>query len=216
MVYGNTPAIVYKLYNERIDAKSIPTLPGIAYKNEFNAIKSVAHMGQSYYFPQNTIWSWLGAKKSGFDYIECDLQVTADNQIVLIHDQDMRRYGGTAEQTVASLTLAQLREFDAGAWFNKAYTGTVFPLFDEMVGVAKALGMKLALDCKTIDTAERVDAVATILEKWGMVDEAYWITENFSLVWNRLPDAEICFAAGATLIEGSFADTAGGWFNCMR
>jgi len=212
MVYSNTPAIKYIPYKEKLSANSIPELPDRVYVHSFSPLQSTGHMGCSYYFPQNSIWSWLGAKKAGFDYIECDLQVTADNVIVLIHDPDMRRYGGSSSQTVESLTLAQLQEFDAGAWFDERYAGTKFPVFDDFVGLAKALGMRLTLDCKTINTAERIDAVATILEKWGMQDSVIWESGLFSAVWARVPNAHIKWPSSDTLVSGQYASTPGGWF----
>ena len=212
LAYGQYPILGDASYRKMLSAESIPQMPDRLYVNAFSGMESLAHMGLSYYFPQNTIWSWLGAKKAGFDYIECDLQVTADNVIVLIHDPDMRRYGGTASQTVESLTYAQLQTFDAGAWFDPKYAGTAFPKFDDFVGIAKALGIKLALDCKTINTAERISAVATILRKWGMLDNVLWITGRFAMVWNEDPNAKIFWPAGSTLIHDNWEDVEDGWF----
>ena len=69
LVYGSQ-VVDYVAYKEKLSAAIIPALPERVYTSGFTSLKSLAHMGQSYYYPQNTIWSWIGAKKSGFDYIE--------------------------------------------------------------------------------------------------------------------------------------------------
>lgn len=50
-----------------------------------------AHRGVSLQFPENSAGAYLVAKQKGFKAIETDIQYTADNQLVIFHDDDARR-----------------------------------------------------------------------------------------------------------------------------
>lgn len=63
--------------------------------------------------PENTLRSFRRAVADGCDEIELDLRVTADGELVIMHDATVdRTTSGSGE--VASLTLSELRSLDAG------------------------------------------------------------------------------------------------------
>jgi glycerophosphoryl diester phosphodiesterase len=63
--------------------------------------------------PENTLRSFRRAVADGCDEIELDLRVTADGELVVLHDATVdRTTSGSGE--VASLTLAEVRSLDAG------------------------------------------------------------------------------------------------------
>lgn len=73
----------------------------------------IAHQGGSGLWPGNTIYAFERAAALGVDVLEMDLQGTADNRLVVIHDPTVdRTTDGTG--AVAALTLAQLKKLDAG------------------------------------------------------------------------------------------------------
>ncbi|GAB3943455.1 glycerophosphodiester phosphodiesterase family protein [Kribbella albertanoniae] len=75
--------------------------------------------------PENTLRSFRRAVADGCDEIELDLRVTADGELVILHDATVdRTTNGTGE--VASLTLTELRGLDAGL-------GEVVPTWSETV-----------------------------------------------------------------------------------
>jgi glycerophosphoryl diester phosphodiesterase len=85
----------------------------------------IAHRGASGYAPENTLPSFELAVQQGADAIELDVRLTADGVPVVIHDATLERTAGW-RQSVAGLTLAQLREADAGARFSPD-RGRTFP-----------------------------------------------------------------------------------------
>jgi glycerophosphoryl diester phosphodiesterase len=105
----------------------------------------IAHRGASGYAPEHTFASYDLAIEQGADYIEQDLQMTADGVLVVLHDGTLDRTArGPAESctgTVATKTLAQLRECDVGSWFNEAnpdlakpeYVGLKIPTMEEVL-----------------------------------------------------------------------------------
>lgn len=54
------------------------------------------------------------------DYLELDIQLTKDGQLIAMHDTAVdRTTNGTGE--VRDKTLSEIKSLDAGSWFNKAY-----------------------------------------------------------------------------------------------
>ncbi len=79
----------------------------------------VAHRGASRQAPENTMEAFRLAVEAGADAIELDVHLTADGQLAVIHDDTLDR---TTDRTgaVASLTMDEIREADAGARFIRA------------------------------------------------------------------------------------------------
>jgi glycerophosphoryl diester phosphodiesterase len=51
----------------------------------------IAHRGASGEFNEGTESAYLAAIKQGADYLECDLRLTKDNQIICFHDRNTNR-----------------------------------------------------------------------------------------------------------------------------
>jgi glycerophosphoryl diester phosphodiesterase len=98
----------------------------------------IAHRGGSALAPENTLAAFTQAVDAwAADMIELDVRVTSDGHCVVIHDATVdRTTDGTG--AVATMTLAQLRELDAGYRFGERNTfpfrgrGVVIPTIDEL------------------------------------------------------------------------------------
>ncbi|GAB09877.1 glycerophosphoryl diester phosphodiesterase [Gordonia araii NBRC 100433] len=90
----------------------------------------VAHRGASGDAPEHTLAAYELALEQGADGLECDVRLTADHELVCIHDRTIDR---TSDGTgaVSEMTLAQLREHDFGSWFG-GRSATVLTL-DELM-----------------------------------------------------------------------------------
>ena len=88
-------------------------------------VLNIGHRGASGYAPEHTIPSYDLALKQGADYIEIDLQMTADGVLVAMHDDTLNRTArGPAENCtglVIEKTLEQIKTCDVGSWFNETY-----------------------------------------------------------------------------------------------
>lgn len=81
---------------------------------------NVAHRGASGHAPEHTLAAYeLGEQMKG-DYIEVDLQMTKDGHLIAMHDETVDR---TTDGTglVKEMTLEEIKELDAGSWFNERY-----------------------------------------------------------------------------------------------
>jgi glycerophosphoryl diester phosphodiesterase len=72
----------------------------------------VGHRGARAYAPENTLMSFKKALEIGVDAVELDVRKTKDNQLVVIHDADVKRTTD-GEGLVSELTLAQIKGFSS-------------------------------------------------------------------------------------------------------
>lgn len=94
--------------------------------------KVIAHRGASGTAPENTLPAFELAWKEGADGVEVDVRLTADSQVVCMHDADTSRVAGT-ELVVAEQDYASLCELDVGKWKDPVYGGTRIPLLCEVM-----------------------------------------------------------------------------------
>lgn len=85
-----------------------------------NQILNISHRGASGYAPEHTLPSYELGDQMGGDYIELDLQMTKDGELIAMHDETLdRTTNGTGQ--VKDHTLEEIKSLDAGSWFNEAY-----------------------------------------------------------------------------------------------
>lgn len=96
----------------------------------------IAHRGASAYAPENTLASFAKAIELKADWFELDVHLTKDGQLVVMHDGSLERIAGI-KKNVSAMTLAELRQADAGAWFAGEFAGERFPTLDEALALAK-------------------------------------------------------------------------------
>lgn len=119
-----------------------------------------AHRGDRAQAPENTMPALAAALDSDFEFVEVDVQLSADGVPVLIHDDTVdRTTNGTG--AVAELTLDELRALDAGSWYGPEFAGTPVPLLDEFL-VALAGSRKKAL--VELKGHWKPDALRTVLD----------------------------------------------------
>ena len=82
----------------------------------------VAHRGESYDAPENTLPAFKLAWEQGADAIEGDFILTKDGHIVCIHERTTKRFCDQ-DLVVAKSTLKQLKALDVGSWKNEKYEG---------------------------------------------------------------------------------------------
>ena len=101
-----------------------------------NAVRIAAHRGNSKYYPENTIIAFKSALQLPVDQLEIDLHMSKDGHIVMMHDHTVdRTTNGTGR--VRDLTLAELKELDAGSWKGEQFAGTRIPTFVEFLEMLK-------------------------------------------------------------------------------
>ena len=130
----------------------------------------IAHRGDSANAPENTLAAFRLAFENGADGIELDVMLSADQQLVVIHDDTLDRTSN-GHGKVGDLPLASLRELDAGSWFGPKFMGEPIPLLDEVLA---ELGGKFLInvELKNYKTPkdQLPELVVALVKKHALID----------------------------------------------
>jgi glycerophosphoryl diester phosphodiesterase len=144
-------------------------------------IVRVAHRGASGLFPENTLLAYRKAIEFGVDYVEMDMHLTKDREIIAIHDETLdRTTNGTG--FVWDKTLAELRQLDAGQ-------GERIPTLNEIIDLVRPTAVRLLVELKyevqrdypdkyLKEGLATTEAIIKFLDRAGFVDRA--ILTSFS------------------------------------
>jgi len=157
----------------------------------------IAHRGARSLAPENTLAAARKAHALGADLWETDVAVTADGQLVLMHDDSMLRTTDVADRfpdrvpaAFSRYTLAEIRSLDAGSWFERddpfgqvaagavgrdeldAYVGEPVPTLREAFELTLELDWRLNLELKAQpkpnDAFDEVGAVLALADEVGI------------------------------------------------
>lgn len=73
----------------------------------------IAHRGGGALFPENTLQAFRQSEALGVDLVECDVHVSRDGELMVIHDPTLTRTGGQPAK-VSDLTAQELSEINVG------------------------------------------------------------------------------------------------------
>ena len=142
-----------------------------------------AHRGASHEAPDNTLPAFLLAAELGVDGIELDVQLTRDGELVVIHDFGLEATTD-GQGPVRDRTLAELKELDAGSWFDPVFSGQRIPTLQEVI---EAVGHRLLLNIELKTTSLRDDglaaAVVRVIEDNHLLDQTIVSSFNPLAVW---------------------------------
>jgi glycerophosphoryl diester phosphodiesterase len=117
------------------------------------------HRGASAYAPMNTLPAFELAVEQGADGIELDVHRSLDGHAVIVHDFTVDATTDGSGK-VAEMTLAQLKEFDAGSWFSTDFRGVRLPTLDE---VFEAVGQKVYINVEIKSNTPETDGVEQVV-----------------------------------------------------
>ena len=129
----------------------------------------IAHRGASAYAPENTLAAFDLALRMGAPHIELDVHLSADDQVVVIHDDTLdRTTNGTGP--VSDHTLEALRALDAGSWFGPEFAGQRIPTLAETLDFCgKRAHLHIEIKGRGMDLVPRA---VDLLSKRNMMRQA--------------------------------------------
>jgi glycerophosphoryl diester phosphodiesterase len=113
---------------------------------EASAVEIIAHRGASFDAPENTLAAFRLAFEQGADAAECDIYLTKDGKIAVLHDKDTKRVAGL-DKTVVDQTLDELRALDVGKWKAEKFAGEKIPTLTELLAIIPK-GKRLYIEVK--------------------------------------------------------------------
>lgn len=145
----------------------------------------IAHRGASAYAPEHTIPAYELALQQNADYLEIDLQMTADGVLVSMHDESVNRTTN-GDGAVQLYSLSEIKKLDAGTWFNeefpdlgkKEYEGITVPTLEEII---EHFGTEVSYYIETKSPSVYP----------GMEEELLRVLSRFDLVAERDEDSKV-------------------------
>jgi glycerophosphoryl diester phosphodiesterase len=141
----------------------------------------VAHRGASAKAPENTLAAARQAIEDKADWVEIDVQETADGEVVVMHDSDFMKLVGN-NLKIWDATRAQLHNIDIGSWFGPSFSQERVPTLKELLGLAKGK-VNVVIELKYYGHDQNLEQrVVEIVEQAGMVNETAVMSLNYDAV----------------------------------
>lgn len=143
----------------------------------------IAHRGASAVAPENTLASFRKAKELGATWVEFDVMLSADNEIVVIHDETLDRTTN-GKGLVIDYPYSYLKTFDAGSWFDPVFSNQHIPTFIEVIHLLNELNLSANVEIKAQIGKEEftVKKVLDILHTHWKNNENQVLISSFSLI----------------------------------
>jgi glycerophosphoryl diester phosphodiesterase len=160
-----------------------------------------AHRGSSGAAPENTLAAVALALEEGADFVEIDVQETADGVIVVLHDADLMRLAGV-KLNIWDADYDDLRDMDVGSWFSPEFSGERIPTLREVLEMVRGrarVNIELKYNGHDVRLAERV---VEVVEAAGMEQEVVLMSLSYDgvrQVRSLRPDWEVGFLSAAAV-----------------
>lgn len=154
---------------------------------------TIAHRGHSLEVPENTIDAYRRAIDLGIEMIECDVNMTKDGQLVMIHDWTVDRTTDAVGR-VEDFTLAEVQALDAGSWFSREFTGLRVPTTADTIELGREAGILMCFEVKGETPAHflrTAEALADLLAARNALEWAFMSSydhEAMAAAKARVPD----------------------------
>jgi glycerophosphoryl diester phosphodiesterase len=150
-------------------------------------VLNIGHRGASAYAPEHTFAAYDLALEQGADYIEIDLQMTADGVLVALHDKTLNRTAEAPEGVpkrycrglVSKKTLEQIKMCEVGSWFSPEYAGLQIPTLEEIFQRYRT-SVNYYIETKNPDAAPGLEEeLLRLLEEYNLIEPA---AENWQVL----------------------------------
>ena len=134
-----------------------------------------AHRGLDDVAPENTLAAFAPALEREMA-IEFDVRMTADRQLVILHDPTVDRTTD-GSGSVSQLSLAEVKALNAGGWFGRRFADQRVPTLDEVLDLVanhQQVSPSIALDVKD-PSAGIIEMICDCLEAHGMTEKVVGI-----------------------------------------
>lgn len=143
---------------------------------EAGRVHVCGHRGYSLLYPENTLPAFEAAKARGATSVEIDAVLTAEGEPIILHDMTVDRTTN-GHGFAADLSLARIRELDAGVRFDSRFAGTKIPTLAETLDWAKRKDMGIILEIKEAERPDlAIERVAGLLAASGTTDRVVVIS----------------------------------------
>jgi glycerophosphoryl diester phosphodiesterase len=155
-----------------------------------------AHRGNAAECPENTLAAFRSAIELGVDLIECDVHLTADQRLAVIHDHQLDRTTN-GRGLVRDHAMAQLQALDAGSWKDPRFRGERIPELREVLALARGrVGVAIEIKNHPIAYPGLEPILVEAVQAAGMTDQVIVISFDHGAI-RRLHDLDAHLLTGA-------------------
>ncbi len=130
----------------------------------------MAHRGASAAAPENTMAAVRRAISDDADWVEIDVQETADDEVVVFHDSDFMKLAGNPLK-IRDATMEDLRDIDIGSWFDPSFSNERVPTLRHVLQECKGK-IRVNIELKYYGYEKQLEQrVVDIVEACGMADQ---------------------------------------------
>ena len=141
----------------------------------------IAHRGSSITAPENTLAAFRLAAEQHTDFIELDVQESADGQVLVVHDSDLMKVGRYPPK-IWEADAAALEAVDIGSFKDPSYSGERVPTLAEALAVCKGR-CRVVVELKSYGHNQRLEErVIDIVEQAGMQDDCIFMSLDYAMV----------------------------------
>ena len=140
--------------------------------------KIFAHRGASKTAAENTMEAFEAAIKQGADGIELDIQKSKDDQILVSHDENLKRVT-LVDRAIAETDYAEIKKLNAAA-FRPDDQPAYVPLLEEVLDLVKPTNLEINIELKNslvLYPRLEEDCLA-LVKKFGMEDRIVFSSFN--------------------------------------
>lgn len=137
----------------------------------------IAHRGASAVAPENTLAAVRAAVEAGADWVEVDVQESADGTVFVFHDRDFKRFHGPG-RALRDMRDAEIDSIDIGSWKSPDFAAERAPRLAEVLALCKERSGVL-IELKYYGTPGRLEErVIEQVEAAGMADQVMIMSLN--------------------------------------
>ena len=135
----------------------------------------IAHRGASEAAPENTMAAFRLGADLGADFVELDVQESADGEVVVVHDSDLMKVGGSPLK-IWEAPGAALRAVDIGSRKGPQFASERVPTLAEVFALTKGR-VRVVVELKSYGHSQRLEErVVEIVEAAGVVNETIFMS----------------------------------------
>lgn len=141
----------------------------------------IAHRGASAAAPENTLAAFRLGADLGADFVELDVQESEDGEVVVVHDSDLMKVGGSPLK-IWEAPAAALRAVDIGSRKGPQFSSERVPTLAEVFAACKGR-VRVVVELKSYGHAQRLEErVVEIVEAAGVADETIFMSLDHGMV----------------------------------
>jgi len=141
-------------------------------------VEITAHRGAAMHAPENTLAAVEAALEAGTDWVEIDVQETADGEVVVLHDSDLKKVAGV-DLKIWDATWEDLQEIDVGSFFSPEFSDQRVPKLEHVLELCRGKA-GVVIELKYYGHQVRLEErVAEIVDGMGMASNIKVMSLNY-------------------------------------